>query len=90
MDVRFSIRINRKNLSKLRELDCFSSVSENERGKVICRFKRDKTLGSIEAVSGDYAVQLGSGLWQRYGAVAYDNLFKNPTEICRRGGHSSA
>ena len=37
-------------------------------------------LSKLEAVENDYIVQWKNGKYQRFGAVAFDNLFKTPSE----------
>lgn len=79
MKVIYSIKVHRDNLEKLQKLDCFSSVSTDTSGNVVCQFKDNKTRGSLIARTGDYAVQFASGEWQRFGSEAFSILVKNPS-----------
>ena len=80
MKVIYSIKVHKDNVLQLKKLDCFTSVSEDATGKVICQFKDSKTRGSMIARTGDYVVQFESGEWQRFGIEAYSSLVKNPTD----------
>ena len=47
---------------------------------MVVLLKQDYTDGKREVAENDYIVQWKNGKYQRFGAVAFDNLFKTPSE----------
>lgn len=76
MYVKKQIKICKENLELLRSLPAVRSVVVGDGGRNIkIRLHDDSVLHK-----GDYLVQFASGLWQRFGAVAVNNLVMRPSD----------
>lgn len=76
MYVRKQIKVCKENIELLRSLPAVRGVEVREGGRSIkVRLHDDSVLHK-----GDYLVQFGSGLWQRFGAVAVNNLVMRPSD----------
>lgn len=73
MKVKNTIRISKENINALRNLE----IEQNGRD-ITVRLKPERTDGKLEARKGEYLIQWGNGMWQRYGSEAINLLFKNP------------
>ena len=71
MKVKNTIRISKENINALRNLECVESIEQNGRD-ITVRLNRN------EARKGEYLIQWGNKMWQRYGSEAINLLFKNP------------
>ena len=77
MIVKNIIIISKENINALRNLECVENVEQ--KGKdITVRIKPERTDGKLEARKGEYLIQWGNGMWQRYGSEAINLLFKNP------------
>lgn len=84
MKILKSVRVHKDNLEKLKTLQCLQSVSTSEDGRqVVCRFKDNKTRGSLIARTDDWLVEFETGEWQRYGSEAYSTLVWSPSKIAK-------
>lgn len=77
MKVKNIIRISKENINALRNLECVENVEQNGKD-ITVRIKQERTDGKLEARNGEYLIQWGNGMWQRYGSEAINLLFKNP------------
>lgn len=80
MKVIYTIRVKKENLSEISNLEAVESICRNEKGRMVVLLKQDFTDGKREVAENDYIVQWKNGKYQRFGAVAFDNLFKTPSE----------
>ena len=78
------IKIERRNIEKLKALDCIRKIEEDKTGNITCYLHPESTCGLPIAKEGEYLVQFESKLWQRFGSSAYLALVSNPSEQ-RRG-----
>lgn len=77
MKVKNIIRISKENINDLRNLECVESIEQNGRD-ITVRLKPECTDGKLESRKGEYLVQWGNKMWQRYGSEAINLLSKNP------------
>lgn len=80
MKVIYTIRVKKENINELSKLEAVERIFNNEKGRMVVLLKQDFTDGKREVAENDYIVQWKSGKYQRFGAVAFDNLFKTPSE----------
>lgn len=80
MKVIYTIRVKKENINELSKLESVERIFNNEKGRMVVLLKQDFTDGKREVAENDYIVQWKSGKYQRFGAVAFDNLFKTPSE----------
>lgn len=80
MKVIYTIRVKKENLNEISNLEAVESICRNEKGEIVVILNPDFTEGKREVLENDYIVQWKSGKYQRFGAVAFDNLFKTPSE----------
>lgn len=73
MKVKNTIRISKENINALRN----QSIEQNGKD-ITVRIKPKYTDGRLEARKGEYLIQWGNKMWQRYGSDAINLLFKNP------------
>ncbi len=80
MNITQHIRIWRKDVEKIKTLDCIESIDfpSHSQTAVTVVIAKDKTLGRNIAHEGDHLVQFANGLWQRFGAEAFNRLSFNP------------
>lgn len=76
------IKVWRKTVRKLEELDCVEAVSVDpaEPKAVTVKLLDGTTRGCRYAHTGDYLVKFASGQWQRFGSGAFMALCLNPHE----------
>jgi len=67
------------NVDKFSLLPCVSAVT-GARCAPVAHLDPNATKGSLTVHAGEYLVQYASGLWQRYGAEAYNRLIRTPNE----------
>ena len=60
-------------------MECVESIEQNGRDITVL-LKPERTDGKLEARNGEYLIQWGNKMWQRYGSEAINLLFKNPGE----------
>lgn len=77
MKVKNIIRISKENINALRNLECVENVEQNGKD-ITVRIKSKYTDGRLEARKGEYLIQWGNKMWQRYGSDAINMLSKNP------------
>lgn len=77
MKVKNTIRISKENINALRNLECVESVEQSGMD-ITVRLKPEYTDGKLESRKGEYLIQWGNKMWQRYGSEAINLLFKNP------------
>lgn len=80
MKVIYTIRVKKENINELSKLEAVERIFNNEKGRMVVLLKQDFTDGKREVAENDYIVQWKNGKYQRFGAVAFDNLFKTPSE----------
>lgn len=80
MKVIYTIRVKKENINELSKLEAVERIFNNEKGRMVVLLKQDFTDGKREVSENDYIVQWKNGKYQRFGAVAFDNLFKTPSE----------
>lgn len=80
MKVIYTIRVKKENINELSKLDAVERIFNNEKGRMVVLLKPDFTEGKREVLENDYIVQWNSGKYQRFGNIAFDNLFKTPSE----------
>ena len=80
MKVIYTIRVKKENINELSKLESVERIFNNEKGHMVVLLKQDFTDGKREVAENDYIVQWKSRKYQRFGAVAFDNLFKTPGE----------
>ena len=80
MKVIYTIRVNKENINELSKLEAVERIFNNEKGHMVVLLKQDFTDGKREVSENEYIVQWKNGKYQRFGAVAFDNLFKTPIE----------
>lgn len=80
MKVIYTIRVKKENLNEISNLEAVESICRKEKGEIVVILNPDFTEGKREVLENDYIVQWKSGKYQRFGAVAFDNLFKTPSE----------
>ena len=78
------IKIERRNIEKLKALDCIRKIEEDKTGNITCYLHPESTCGLPIAQEGEYLVQFETNMWQRFGAIAYLALVSNPSEERRR------
>ena len=78
------IKIERRNIEKLKALDCIRKIEEDKTGNITCYLHPESTSGLRIAKEGEYLVQFETNMWQRFGAIAYLALVSNPSEERRR------
>ena len=78
------IKIERRNIEKLKALDCIRKIEEDKTGDITCYLHPESTCGLPIAKEGEYLVQFETNMWQRFGAIAYLALVSNPSEERRR------
>ena len=76
MKVKNIIRISKENINALRNLECVESIEQNGRD-ITVRLKPERTDGKLEARNGEYLIQWGNKMWQRYGSDAINMLSEN-------------
>ena len=67
MKVKNTIRISNENINALRNLECVESIEQKGRD-ITVRLKPEYTDGKLEARKGEYLIQWGNKMWQRYGS----------------------
>lgn len=77
MKVKNIIRISKENINALRNLECVENVEQNGKD-ITVRIKPERTDGKLEARKGEYLIQWGNKMWQRYGSEAINLLLKIP------------
>lgn len=80
MKVIYTIRVKKENINELSKLDAVERIFNNDKGRMVVLLKQDFTDGKREVSENEYIVQWKNGKYQRFGAVAFDNLFKTPSE----------
>lgn len=80
MKVIYTIRVKKENINELSKLEAVERIFNNEKGHMVVLLKQDFTDGKREVAENDYIVQWKNGKYQRFGSVAFDNLFKTPSE----------
>lgn len=78
------IKIERRNIEKLKALDCIRKIEEDKTGNITCYLHPESTCGLPIAKEGEYLVQFETNMWQRFGAIAYLALVSNSSEERRR------
>ena len=78
------IKIERRNIEKLKALDCIRKIEEDKTGNITCYLHPESSCGLPIAKEGEYLVQFETNMWQRFGAIAYLALVSNPSEERRR------
>ena len=78
------IKIERRNIEKLKALDCIRKIEEDKTGNITCYLHPESTCGLPIAKEGEYLVQFETNMWQCFGAIAYLALVSNPSEERRR------
>ena len=78
------IKIERRNIEKLKALDCIRKIEEDKTGNITCYLHPESSRGLPIAKEGEYLVQFETNMWQRFGAIAYLALVSNPSEERRR------
>lgn len=76
MKITHSIHITPSTYDKLFELPCVSSVVQTDslrRSVTVCLVP-SLTEGRLRAYTGDWLVEYESGMWQCFGAEAYQRL----------------
>lgn len=73
------IRVCWANKALLTSLPCVVSVTRDE-GPITVKLNPEMTQGVTTAHYGDHIVHFASGLWQRYGALAFQRLELNPQD----------
>lgn len=84
MKVIYTIRVKKENINELSKLEAVERIFNNEKGRMVVLLKQNFTDGKREVAENDCIVQWKSGKYQRFGAVAFDNLFKTPSEECKQ------
>lgn len=80
MNIKRTIRIAKHNISQIAELSCVTNVEMNVVTRKCTVHLSDKhTKGRTAAHDNDYIVMFGSGIWQCFGAEAYQRLVLNPS-----------
>lgn len=85
MKVKNIIRISKENINALRNLECVENVEQNGKD-ITVRIKPKYTDGRLEARKGEYLIQWGNKMWQRYGSDAINMLSKIPERRPARHG----
>lgn len=78
------IKIEKRNIEKLKALDCIRRIEEDKTGNITCYLHPESTCGLPIAKEGECLVQFETNMWQRFGAIAYLALVSNPSEERRR------
>lgn len=77
MQIVESIKFEGKNLTEMFANECVKSISKTDNGNIIVYLKGEYTYGRSFMRKGEYLCRFESGLWQVFGAEAYDRLNKN-------------
>lgn len=72
-----TIKFEGRNLNDIFGKECVSSVDKDCNGKPVIFLKSEYTLGRPALRRGEYLCKFANGMWQVFGAVAYENLIKN-------------
>lgn len=73
MKIAYSIKVNKKNVSELRKLECVKEVATNAHTKKMeCYIEEAKTRGRTTARQGEYIVRFASGEWQVFGGLSME------------------
>lgn len=84
MKLKQHIKIEKRNIEKLKALDCIRRIDEDKTGNITCYLHPKSTCGLPIAKEGEYLVQFETNMWQRFGAIAYLALVSNPSDERRR------
>lgn len=80
MKVIYNIRVRKENVNELLKLECVHHIELFPDGRIIVHLLPEFTDGKQEVVNDEYIIRWESGKYQRYGATAFMNLFKNPNK----------
>lgn len=83
MDITESIKVEKKNIDKLLELECVDRIIYQSGCQFEIVLKAEYSKGRLRVMSGDWLVKFGNGTWQRVGSNAYQNLIFKPRTIWR-------
>lgn len=85
MKITQTIKVQKDNIEKLKQLPCVQQMSYSGDGRVIRILLRDDmTHGNRVVKDGDYLCKYANGLWQRYGSEALDRYVKAPSDEINR------
>lgn len=65
-------------MNEILKLECVRSVELWPNGNIVVYIWPQFTDGNTEVKKDEYIVKWDSGKYQRYGAIAFTKLFKNP------------
>lgn len=73
MKITYSIKVDKKNVSMLRKLECVKGVVINAHTKKMeCYIEETKTRGRTTARQCEYIVRFASGEWQVFGGLSME------------------
>ena len=73
MKVTKAIKVEKKNLVDIFNLECVYDITKNDNGKPVINIHSECTDGRVFA-------QFGNGRWQVFGSISFDNLVMNVRE----------
>jgi len=76
----YNIRVRKENVNEILKLECVRNVEQFPDGRIIVYLKQEFTDGKTEVNKDEYIVRWENGKYQRYGATAFMNLYKNPNK----------
>lgn len=73
------IRVRKENMSLLESLECVEHIEHGQGPGITVFLDPSYTKGQRAVRNDEYLIQFESGLWQRCGAEAFNNIFLNPS-----------
>ena len=74
MKVTKAIKVEKKNLVDIFNLECVYAITKNDNGKPVINIHSDCTDGRVFAQYGEYICQFENGRWQVFGSISFDNI----------------
>ena len=77
MKITKAIKVEKKNLVDIFDLECVYAITKNDNGKPVINIRSDCTDGRVFAQYGEYICQFENGRWQVFGSISFGNIIMN-------------